>query len=76
MSKTNSGPSLLVIVLHLVLVLMTGGWWLLPLFIHYCGPRISGRPASVPMTFVHAMLSTFTGGLWFIGLIIYWFTRK
>ena len=76
MSKTKSGPGLLVIFVHLALVLMTGGWWLLPLFIHYVGPRISGQPATVLMTFVHTMLTTFTGGFWLIGLIIYWLTRK
>lgn len=76
MSKTNSGPGLFVIIVHLVLVLMTGGWWLLPLFIHFVGPRISGQSTSILMTAVHTFLSTITGGFWLIGLTIYWLTRK
>lgn len=76
MSKTQSGPSLLVIVVHLVLVLMTGGWWLIPLFIHFAGPKLGGKPATVPNTALHTVLTTFTGGFWLIGLIIYWLTRK
>lgn len=34
MSKNNS-PSLLVVIIHTLLVLMTGGFWLVPLGIYY-----------------------------------------
>jgi hypothetical protein len=72
MSKTKSGPSFLVVLVHLVLVLMTAGWWLIPLFIHYVGPKLTGKPTSVLMTAVHTFMTTITGGFWLIGLIIYW----
>lgn len=76
MSKTKSGPSLFVIFVHVVLVLMTGGFWLVPLCIYYIGSRVKGRPMSLLMTAVHSFLTLITGGFWLIVLAIYVLTRK
>lgn len=76
MPKTNNGPSLFLMFVHAFAVVITGGWWLLPLFIHYAGPKLSGYPLSVGMTALHSLLSTFTGGLWLVALIFYWLFKK
>jgi hypothetical protein len=76
MSKTKSGPGFLVICIHLLLVLMTGGFWLVPLGIYYIGSAVTGKRPSFLMVFVHSFLTLITGGFWLLVLIIYALTRK
>lgn len=35
MSKTKTNPSFLAVLFHTLMVLMTGGFWLIPLGIYY-----------------------------------------
>ena len=76
MSKTKSGPGFLVILVHVLLVLMTGGFWLVPLGIYYIGIAVTGKRLGLLSVTLHSFLTLITGGFWLIVLIIYALTRK
>lgn len=76
MSKTNSGPGLFVILVHVILVLATGGFWLVPLGIYYIGSAVTGKPMSLFRVTLHTFLTLITGGFWLIVLIVFALTRK
>lgn len=71
MSRTKTGPSLLAIILHTLLVLMTGGLWLIPLCIWLMLPG-----TSLFVVALHTFGVLITGGFWLIPLIIWWMLNK
>lgn len=76
MSKTKSGPSFFAICMHVVLILLTGGIWLVPLGIFYVSSRVHGRRPSFLSVVMNTFMVLITGGLWLIPLGIYYLTRK
>lgn len=71
MSRNKTGPSLLVILLHTLAVLMTGGLWLIPLCIY-----VILKGASLFVVALHTLAVLVTGGIWLIPLIIWWLLNK
>lgn len=76
MSKPNNGPSLFVIVLNVIAVFITGGYWLIPLGLYYISKAVHGRKPSLLTVAANTFMTTITGGLWLIPLGIYYLMKK
>jgi len=76
MSNTNNSPSLFVIVLNVIAVFITGGWWLIPLGLYFISKAVHGKKPSLLAVAANSFLTTITGGLWLIPLGIYYLLKK
>lgn len=71
MSRTKTSPSLFAVALHSLLVLITGGLWLIPLCI-----RLMLKESSLFAIALHSIATLMTGGFWLIVLVIWYMLSK
>lgn len=77
MSKSQTSPSLPMILLQCLLVAVTGGFWLLPLGLYFIAKYVYGHKPNLLSVAANTFLMLITGFLWSIPLgIRYYFVMK
>lgn len=76
MSKKNPiAPSGTMIIVHVVLAVVTFGFWLLPLAIHYTSALAYGRKPNPMITAFHTLVCVLTVSTW-VYVLIGWYIWK
>lgn len=72
MSKPPKAPGLFMILVHIVLILVTFTWWLLPLSLYYISMAVYREKPNVLITAIHTLCTTVTFGFYLLPLAIHY----